>query len=775
MESQPIDALRPEFDAATGHVVVEAPTGSGKSTRLPLWCAEGGRTLVVEPRRIAARSLARHVAALAGVEPGEGIGWAVRFDSRYRDDSAAIFATPGVALRWLAADGLAGFATVVLDEFHERRWDTDLLLALLRHHGGHRLVVTSATLAGAALAEYLGATRLQAEGRQFPVETTYAGEPELPTTRGLAERVAAAVRRDLARTDDRGDRLVFLPGRGEIRAAAEALGGLEAEVIELHAGTDSAIQDRALTAADRPRVILATNVAETSLTLPGVTSVIDAGLERRTHHRGGRSVLGLHAISQAAADQRAGRAGRLRPGRCLRLWSRSARLEAHTPPEVAREELDDLLLAAAAAGLPARELAFPDPLPAHAVERAETRLTAMGALDPGGHLTDHGRRLFPLPLDPLFAHLITAMPDPATTAAMADLAAALTAGPNLLGPLKGEEQRQTLLEWAPEPDDAATLIRLVRADPPRPVPLRQGTVKEARRLADDIRAALDLPARTAEAPPLAAMLSAAVAAAPELGFVRRLKRRQALGNGAEEVVVAEESRLPDEAEAAVVLDQHAVPGRGTNETVNRATCASPVEPATLAAAGVGETEVADAEWDGERITVTRRQTLAGRTLASAAVEPEGAALRQAAADLILAGRLFPGTGEAVSEAIEAWNLYLHLGWGEGEPAPEPAIWLAGRLAELGVEIGEDLMLLEPADLAFEGVPSWQRQRFDEHYPRRLSLEGAEARVHYDLRRRRIRVEKTAGRRRTIPGRGELPAWPGWRIEYQDGSRVVDIG
>ncbi|MFP4696605.1 MAG: ATP-dependent RNA helicase, partial [Thiohalospira sp.] len=274
---------------------------------------------------------------------------------------------------------------------------------------------------------------------------------------------------------------------------------------------------------------------------------------------------------------------------------------------------------------------------------------------------------------------------------------------------------------------------------------------------------------------LAAMLSAAVAAAPELGFVRRLKRRQALGNGSEEVVVAEESRLPDEAEAAVVLDQHAVPGRGTNETVNRATCASPVEPATLAAAGVGETEVADAEWDGERITVTRRQTLAGRTLASAAVEPEGAPLREAAAGLILAGRLFPGTGEAVSEAIEAWNLYLHLGWGEGEPAPEPAIWLAGRLAELGVEIGEDLMLLEPADLAFEGVPSWQRQRFDEHYPRRLNLEGAEARVHYDLRRRRIRVEKTGGRRRTIPGRGELPAWPGWRIEYQDGSRVVDIG
>ncbi|MFP4696428.1 DEAD/DEAH box helicase family protein, partial [Thiohalospira sp.] len=153
MESQPIDALRPEFDAATGHVVVEAPTGSGKSTRLPLWCAEGGRTLVVEPRRIAARSLARHVAALAGAEPGRGIGWAVRFDSRYRDDSAAIFATPGVALRWLAADGLAGFATVILDEFHERRWDTDLLLALLRHHGRHRLVVTSATLAGAALAE----------------------------------------------------------------------------------------------------------------------------------------------------------------------------------------------------------------------------------------------------------------------------------------------------------------------------------------------------------------------------------------------------------------------------------------------------------------------------------------------------------------------------------------------------------------------------------------------------------------------------------------------
>jgi ATP-dependent helicase HrpB len=776
MDQLPIDSLEADFRSALadGHVVVEAPTGSGKSTRLPLWCADAGPVLIVEPRRMAARSLARYVAELAGAEVGGRVGYAVRFEARVAERTEIAFVTPGVALRWLAHDGLAGYATVVLDEFHERRWDTDLLAALLHRRDDHRLVITSATVEGPRLARYLGGTRLQAEGRSFPVTTDYAGEPSLPATKDLDKRVARAVRQLLQATDA-GDLLVFLPGRGEIRAAESALADLDAEVLPLHAGTDPGVQDRVLRPADHRRVILATNVAETSLTLPGVRAVIDSGLERRTHHRGGRTVLGLQAISQAAADQRAGRAGRVGPGRCLRLWAREARLEAHTPPEVAREELDDLVLAAAASGIPVTELAFPDALPEHALDRAWQRLRAMAAIDASGLLTDHGRRLFPLPLDPLFAHLITAMPDDATTGAMADLAAALTVDRPLLPPIRREEAAETLREWAPEADDAATLIRLVRANPPRAVPITKAAVDEARRIADQVRGALALPTRpTDEPPPRERLLAAAVAAVPELAFVRRAKRREALGNAGSEVKPAAESRFPEEAEAAVVFDQHAVPGKGTTQTVNLATCMAPIELETLARQGLGQVEYAEPEWDGARVTVTARRIFAGRSLSAAATEPEGSALRSALAELVLAGKVFRGTGQALREEAEAWNVYVLLGYGEGAPVEDLHGWLVARLADLGVEQPEDVALVAAEDLAFDGIPSWERTRFDRHFPRRLSLEGIDAVVHYEPRRKRVTVEKVGGRRTSVPQRKELPAWSGWRVQYRDGSRLVPV-
>lgn len=778
MAPLPIERIRADFDAAlaAGNVVVEAPTGSGKSTCLPRWCNARGRVLVVEPRRLAARSLARHVAQLEGTPVGEGVGYAVRFDACHGPGTRIVFVTPGVALRWLADDGLAGFATVVLDEFHERRADTDLLAALLRHHGRHRLVVTSATVEGARLARYLEAERLAAEGRLFPVEVRYAEQRDLPRTRDLAQRVAQAVRTVLGETDT-GDVLVFLPGRGEIRAAETALHDQGTEVLPLHAGVDNATQDQALRTADHRRVILATNVAETSLTLPGVRVVVDSGLERRTHHRGGRTVLGLHAISQAAAEQRRGRAGRLAPGLCVRLWGREARLEAFTPPEVAREELDDLLLAAAAAGVPAERLVFPDPLPGHALERARVRLEAMGAIDGSGRLTEHGARLFPLPLDPLFAHLITAMPDAATRAAMADLAAALTVARPLLAALTRQEQHQALREWDDEDParacDATRLIRLVRADPPAPVPVQPQAVAEARRIADQTRAALDLPARADEPVPRQALLAAALEAAPELAFVRRAKRRHALGNGETEVEVARESHFPEEAEAALVFDQHSVPAKGTTRTLNLATCMAPVPLQALAAAGLGTVEHTEPTWDGETMVARARRVYAGRTIAEEEVEPEGDAAREAVADLILRGSLVKPAGRRLREDVAAWNLYLQLGEGEGEPV-EARDWLLARLAALGVERGGDVALLEPADLAFEGIPEWERPRFDERYPRHLQLSNLELDVEYDPRRRQVTVVHRSGKRRDAPKRMELPAWPGWSVRYRNASRVVPV-
>lgn len=774
-ETLPVEHIRADFKRALdrGPVVVEAPTGSGKSTRIPLWCAEQGRTLVIEPRRLACRALAQHLAALLDRPLGSEVGYAVRFDNAYGPASRVVFVTPGVALRWFAEDGLAGFSSVMLDEFHERRWDTDLLLALLRRSGRHRLVLTSATLEGPRLAGYLSASHLRAEGRLHPVEVRYTEELELPRLAELAERVASAVRKALAETET-GDILVFLPGRGEIESAARGLGTPEGvDVVTLHGSISAAGQDRALRGGARRRIILATNVAETSLTIPGVRTVIDSGLERRTHHRNGRSVLGLHVISQAAAEQRRGRAGRLGPGTCIRLWGRQARLEPVTPPEVLREELDNLLLSAAAAGVPVSGLTFIDALPEHALERAQRRLRGMGAVDAGGRLTDHGRRLFPLPLEPLFAHLITAMRDQASREAMIDLAAALSAGRRLYA-AHGQDALEALAAWSPEPCDATTLIRLVRGDPPEPVRVDQRALAEARSIADQARHALGLgPRARAESIPREALLRTALEAAPELAFVRRPKRSRALGNGERELEVGRDSRFPEEAPAAVVFDDHSVLGRGTLRTLDFGTCMAPVPPRLLAEVGLGSREDGQPELEEGAVVVERQRIYAGRVIAAERVIPEGEALRRAVTKLVLAGRILENAGERAQRDVEAWNLYVKLGLGEGEPADTES-WLESRLEVLGVESGEDLALIEAEDLRFDGIPAWERDRFEEKYPRRVELSNLSMRVDYDPKRKTVLLERLEGKRKEPPRMQELPAWSGWSVRYRNASRVVPI-
>jgi len=774
----PIDALRGDFEAALarGPVVVSAATGSGKSTRLPVWARAQGRVLVIEPRRVAATSLAHWVAEQVGTGVGEGVGYAIRHEARYRADTGIVFATPGIALQWLTRDDLAGFEVVVLDEFHERRWDTDLLLALLQVCARHRLVVTSATIDGPRFARQLEAEHLESEGRAYPVSVEHvAREPRaLPRAKGLAERVGDAVRGALERSD--GDVLVFLPGRGEIADAAKVLRGIDADCVQLHAGADAESQRQALRPGQRRRVILATNVAESSVTVPGVTVVVDSGLERRTRQRQGRTVLGLQAIAADSAEQRRGRAGRTAPGICLRLWGNNAPLATVTPPEIQREDLTEPVLAAACANRPARGLPFPDALPEEALARAERRLAAMGAIDEAGRATDRGRSLFALPVDTALAHMVTALPDATMAGFMADLAGALSTRRALVQLPQGARERDDIAEALGRRCDATLRVAALRGLAPEDVAIRGDERREARRLADQVRelAGLGPRPRDETGTEIAeAALSAAAGSAAEMAFVRRERRRHAMGNGGEEIEIGQDSLLADDAEAALVLDSHSVPGKGTRQTLTIAGCLAPIPLTALVQHGLAEAQLAHPEWLDGGLVVRRQWTYAGRVVQTDRVEPSGAEAREAIARLILDDGLLAPAGERLRDDIDAWGLYVALGFGDGV-VPEPHAWLVQRLEALGVSEAADIELVEPDDLRFDGVPAWERERFDRTYPREVRLSGLRMRIHYDVRRRTVTAEKVEGSRKTDPKRWELPKWQGWHVQFQRASRVVDV-
>jgi ATP-dependent helicase HrpB len=427
----PIDALLPEVLARlteSGRVVVEAPPGAGKTTRIPralLDAGSSGEILVLQPRRLPARLAAMRVAEELGEDVGDQVGYTVRFEEAAGPRTRVRFVTEGVLTRRLIDDPLLrGVDTVVLDEFHERHLATDLALGLLARlrHGARpdlRLCVMSATLDTGPIARFLDAAPVvRSEGRLFPVTIEHA---EHPDDRPLDVQVAGAVRRALEQ-ESAGDLLVFLPGAGEIRRAGEALADLARarglHVLPLHGDMPLAEQARAV----RPlpagpdgrtprKVILSTNVAETSVTIDGVTAVIDAGLARQASHSpwSGVPALKLAKISQASAIQRAGRAGRTRPGRTLRLYTRHDfdSRRAHDLPEIARMDLADTLLTLHALGVtrPGEWSWFERP-PDAALAAGHALLTTLGAVDTRGALTEIGRKLLPFPLHPRLARLV---------------------------------------------------------------------------------------------------------------------------------------------------------------------------------------------------------------------------------------------------------------------------------------------------------------------------------------------------------------------------------
>lgn len=801
----PVDSVREELLralSARGRVVLSSPTGSGKSTRVPLWFESDLRVLVVQPRRVAARALAGFVAETAGSALGDEVGYAVRFDAKMSESSRVVFVTTGMALQWMQRDGLAAFDVVILDEFHERRWELDLLLALVlrgRARGGHKVVVMSATLDADAVADAIGGEHVSSAGRTFPVSVRYSASSGGPSSEALPERVVAAVRAEWDGSD--GDVLVFLPGKGEIRGVRERLpAALATASVEVHGGVPPSELARAFRSGGSRRIYLATNVAETSVTLPGVRVVIDSGLARTRLHRAGRSVLALEGIAQASMDQRAGRAGRVAAGACVRLWSERHRAREHDAPELERIQLDEVVARAASCGVPAHQFAdlpWITPPPTFAVDEATDRLVGLGVLDGHGELTVAGRSAATLPVGVSEAQLLvgaspTLLPD------LIDILAVVNGWRRMMRPAVGDDvvrERARLFEGARHEVERA--VRVIRLGDARRHGLHSDGLREARKSATQLRQLLKVEASSE--PTLAderALALHVLRRWPDAGFVAReraLRRRvdnapapngEPWGNGDIELRVRVEVARGQSAVAGVVFDQEWLGDGGTGAR-GVGGLVLPCSYDVLCEAGLGVSEVGTVRVSrrrgSTRVEGVVTTELAGVVIGDAERRLSGAALLDAIPDLVQRGSLWKGAWDAVTDALHVWDLARAIDRLEVPPPPDTSEYLRARVEELGVREPGDLDLVETDDLVpdverITGVPSWDLERIAADFPR--SWQWQDGVYTCDVRAAAGRVVMTAdnkvARRAKDPPANLLPSFRGFAVTLVNGSRQVRL-
>lgn len=778
MVELPISALRGDFirEASRVPVVISSPTGSGKSTEVPRWC--DGAVLVVEPRRVACRSLASRVAELEGTALGDGVGYVVRDEHVASAATRIVFATPGMVLRNRAL--LSAARTVILDEFHERSIDSDLLLALLLRERGTGLVILSATIEGDRVAKHVEGIHLQAKGRAFDVDIRHvSGSNILPDAAQLPARVAQAL--TLA-TKDPGDVLVFLPGKAEIEACASVLRGGYA-VVPLHGGLTLDEQHRAFAPSAARKVILATNVAETSLTIPGIGVVIDSGLVRQTRYKEGRGYLTLMPIAADSAAQRAGRAGRTAPGVCYRLWSSAAQLSPVTVPEIHRESLVPLVLTAAAWGTRVEDLPLLDEPKPYALEAARNELQAWGALEGTACLTPRGRDLFELPIDPAHARLLTEAKREGCVDDMVDLVAVLSVGRPLFTENRAEVSIDADLKRGG--CDVTASILALRAATPHEHGISSFVVREARLTRDRLRRQLGLPQRSMSTAGSEldrdALVRAALAADPRLAHVARVRGRTAVfSNGGTEIELARESAVQNikNVEAILALDTRAF-GSGRDARV-LVTCATAVPLSMLARAGLGTERTLAVKLDRKRVYTTVERVYAGCVLGEREIEPEGEQLHVALLELLTRGSLFRAevqtSGDRLTRtALAAW--LAQRGHAAGvrseKPVPDITTWLKERVAQLGIQSNDDLPLLSGVDFLAPELPFEAQSAIEGDYPLSVNVAGAVYRAHYDLQRNQVTLHPPKGGRGEPPAAGYLPRFPGLRV-LMDGPRGLSV-
>ncbi|WP_437652201.1 ATP-dependent RNA helicase [Sorangium sp. So ce1182] len=740
MQPLPIDPILPDLCAtlrARPSVVLEAPPGAGKTTRVPralldAGFAERGEILVLEPRRLAARLSARRVAEELGERVGETVGYTMRFEEAAGPATRIRFVTEGVLTRRLLVDReLRGVSAVVLDEFHERHLAGDVALALLRRlqRGARpdlRVVVMSATLDVGPIAAFLGgpapqpasttdagvdagidhrapvigatpAPVLRAEGRMFDVAIEYLpaarvsaqahgpGDRRAPPhwgDRTLESLVASSVRQ-LIEEGLEGDVLVFLPGSAEIRRSMEACAALAKSedllLLPLHGSLSAAEQDRAVRPGDRRKVILSTNVAETSVTIDGVVAVVDSGLARVASHApwSGLPTLRVAPVARSAAAQRAGRAGRTRPGRCLRLYTRgdlAARPE-HEAPEIRRLDLAETVLELCAAGVTDLEgFGWLEAPPAAGLAAAEALLVRLGALDDGRRVTPTGRRMLRFPAHPRQARMIVE----AERRGVADdgcSLAALVAERDLgapAGPREGHGRRSDArhssdllaalqaFEEADRARFAVDRLRWLGIDPARALAVER-TRKQLSRLADHRSAA---PPETAEAREIAQRIAILAGYPDRVGRLRR--PANASGRSGREVVLAaggtaalSEASVIDEVDLVVAVDiEERSEGRSARTIVRAASAIEADWLLDLFTDAIRDTTEATWNAAAERVEVVRRLSYDALVLDESrpAVGASGPLSEAAARELAAQARAKGWRAFVKGDALEGWLL-----------------------------------------------------------------------------------------------------------------------
>lgn len=759
--AEALPALREALRAGTNAVLV-APPGAGKTTLVPLvlkdepW-ASGARILVLEPRRVAARAAARRMAQMCGeAAPGGTIGLATRLDRAFSDRTRVEVVTEGLLVRRLQSDpGLDGVAAVLFDEAHERNIDTDLALALCLDlqrglRPDLRLLAMSATLDGAAFARLLGdAPVIESLGRAFPVEIRHRAR-DLADARDLPEAMAAAIREALRAHP--GDLLAFLPGWGEIRRTQERLAGLDALVVPLHGELPPAEQDIALNpAADgRRKVVLATSIAETSLTVPGVRIVVDGGFRRapRLDAASGLTRLVTVRISRAAAEQRAGRAGRTAPGVAIRLWTEALHrgLPLADRPEILEAELSSLVLDIAGWGARIEDLAFLDPPPAGAVKAAQALLRDLDALDAEGRITPTGRRMARLGTHPRLARMLAAAADAGEAALAADLAALLEER----DPIRAREA----------PADVRLRLDLLhgadRADSDR------ATIHRIRRAAALHRRRLGVHGGTPAQGDAGALLAA--------GFPDRIAARRGTMDGAFRLASGQGARLPasDPLAKSALLAVADLELQGTEARIRMA---APLDRAVLEARFPERLRREEgAAFDARAgAVVARRRLMFGPLVLEEAPLPHAdpAAVAAALADAAAERGLRDLNWTEAARQAQARILWMRRVEGEDWPDVSDAAlaatvrhWLAPHLH--GRSRLSDLAALDVAALLL-GLLPWERRRaLDAALPARIALPaGRSAAVDYARE-----VPTLEARAQHLFGLAALPPLAGGRVPLQ---------